>query len=234
MHLDAIFHGGRIITVDEARPTATRLGVLGGLVAGLDEELDGCTADVVYDLRGHTAVPGLIDAHHHLSANGQALLRLDLSPARARTVADLQRLLRARALATPTGEWVIGEGYDDTKLDRWPNRHDLDAAVPDQPVWIGHTSKHQGVLNTAGIRALGYDDPRDLPDVPSGFVERDAGGVPTGYVAERALDLVYGTLRPEPFDVFLDAIKTGSDAALAMGLTGATEAGISGRFVGNG
>jgi hypothetical protein len=234
MHLDAIFTGGRFITVDPSRPTATRVGVLGGLVAGLDEELDGCTADVVNDLRGHTVVPGMIDAHHHLSVHGQALLRLDLSPARAPTVADIQRLVRERAQGLPEGEWVLGEGYDDTKLDRWPTRHDLDAACPDRPVWISHTSLHQGVLNTAAIRALGYTDPSELPDVPSGFVQRDADGMPTGYVAERALDLVFAHLRPEPFEKYLAAIRAGSDAALAMGLTGATEAGISGRLVGNG
>jgi predicted amidohydrolase YtcJ len=234
MHLDAIFTGGHFITVDDSRPTASRVGVLGGLVAGLDDDLDGCTAEVVHDLQGHTVVPGMIDAHHHLSANGQALLRLDLSPAQARTVADIARLVREWAQTLPPGKWVLGEGYDDTKLDRWPTRHDLDAAVPDRPVWIGHTSHHQGVLNTAAIRALGYDHPRDLPDVPSGFVGRDADGLPTGYLAERALDLVFAHLRPEPFEPFLEAIRAGSDAALAMGLTGAVEAGISGRLVGNG
>jgi predicted amidohydrolase YtcJ len=176
MHLDAIVTGGRFFTLDRLRPQARRIGVLGGLIAGFDEELDGCTAETVHDVRGATVVPGFIDAHHHLSAHGLALFNLDLSP--ARSVTELQALLRTRSTTLQPGEWLVGQGYDDNRLDRPPHRRDLDHAVPDRPVWILHTSHHQGVLSTAAIRALGFAEPEALVEVPGGYVERDRDGSP--------------------------------------------------------
>ena len=40
MRLDAILEHGRIWTGDAARPTASRVGVIGGRVVGIDEELE--------------------------------------------------------------------------------------------------------------------------------------------------------------------------------------------------
>jgi predicted amidohydrolase YtcJ len=101
-------------------------------------------------------------------------------------------------------------------------------------VFILHASHHSGVVSTSAIRRLGYADPRDLPDVDNGWVERDAAGVPTGVLAERALQLVYEALRPEPFEVMVEAIRLGAQAALSEGLTSVTEPGIGGMLTGNG
>ena len=76
MRLDAIFANARIRTLDDRRPTAHRIGVIGETVVGLDEELDGCSADTTVDLGGAPVVPGFHDAHHHLGWRGQRLRQL--------------------------------------------------------------------------------------------------------------------------------------------------------------
>jgi predicted amidohydrolase YtcJ len=168
MRLDVLFHGGRITTLDDERPMAHAIGVIDGRVVGLDDEVVGLPAAVRYDLTGAAVVPGLHDAHHHLGARGEELRRCDLSPA---AVADLDALAAALARyaeGLPADGWVLGVGFDDAKLGGWPTRALLDRVGGGRPVWIGHASHHAGVLNTEGFRRLGYDDPRDLPDVSGG------------------------------------------------------------------
>ncbi|MER6991687.1 amidohydrolase [Saccharopolyspora hirsuta] len=235
MHLDVLFTNGDITTLDPDRPTARRMGVLGGVLVGLDDDLDGCTADDVVDLGGAPVVPGFHDAHHHLSMRGQRLTQLDLRPSAVTSMDALRAAVREHARRLPEGAWVRGHGYDQNRLGgAHPTRQELDALTGGRPVWLAHNSAHMGVVNTAAIRLMGFADPRDLPDVPGGTVERDATGAPTGLLTEQAQALVYELLRPQPVEDFVRAIELGSQVALAEGLTSITEPGIAGRLTGNG
>jgi predicted amidohydrolase YtcJ len=234
MQLDAIFTGGRFLTMDPDRPAASRLGVLGGTIVGLDDDLDGLRAERVHDLRGAFVVPGFHDAHQHLSDRGHELRRCDVSPAAAPTLDELYAAIARCARDLPDDAWVVAVGFDDSKLDRHPDREGLDAAAGGRPVWMVHANHHSGMLSTGAIRRLGYDDPRDLPDVENGWVERREDGAATGVIAERALELVHAVLRPAPFEDHVEAIRVGSAAALEEGLTSVTEPGIAGQLLGNG
>lgn len=77
MLLDALYLNGRFRTGAPDRPLAYTLGVFGGMIAGLDEEVTGLRARRVIDLGGAPVVPGLHDAHHHLSARGRELMMAD-------------------------------------------------------------------------------------------------------------------------------------------------------------
>jgi predicted amidohydrolase YtcJ len=233
MQLDAIVTNGRFLTLDPQRPTATRLGVFDGTIVGLDEELDGLTAAAVYDLQGAIVLPGLHDAHHHLSNRGHELRRCNVSPATAPTLDALYAAIARFADDLPADAWVEAVGFDGSKLDQQPDREGLDAAAGGRPVWMLHASHHSGVLSTGAIRRLGYDDPRQLPDVDHGWVERRPDGDPTGVIAERALALVHDVIRPDPFEAHVEAIRLGAAAALADGLTSVTEPGIAGQLTGN-
>jgi hypothetical protein len=81
---------------------------------------------------------------------------------------------------------------------------------------------------------MGYDDPRDLPDVPGGLIERDADGLPTGLLGEQAQTLVYDLIRPEPLDGYVQAIGLAGQVALSEGITSITDPGIAGQLTGNG
>ncbi|MER7010858.1 amidohydrolase [Saccharopolyspora sp. NPDC000359] len=235
MHLDVLFTHGDITTLDPERPTARRMGVLGGVLVGLDDDLDGCTAAEVIDLGGAPVVPGFHDAHHHLSMRGQRLTQLDLRPSAVTSMDALHAAVREHAERLPEDAWVRGHGYDQNRLGgAHPTRQELDALTGGRPVWLAHNSAHMGVVNTAAIRLMGFADPRDLPDVPGGTVERDATGAPTGLLTEQAQALVYGLIRPQPVEDYVRAIELGSQAALAEGLTSITEPGIAGRLTGNG
>ncbi|HEY3683137.1 MAG TPA: amidohydrolase [Streptosporangiaceae bacterium] len=236
MRIDAIFTNARFTTLDAARPAAARLGVLNGRIAGFDEELDGVTADHVYDLGGAPVVPGFNDAHHHMSMRGQRLAEVDLGERAVRTLDELYAAVAERAATLPEGAWVRGAGYDQNKLGGGhPTREALDRAAGGRPVWLAHTSAHMGVVNTAAFRAMGFADPASVPDVDGGTVGRGADGLPDGLLAEQAQGLVFDVLRPAAYEDYVAGIGRASAVAASEGLTSFTEPGVGlGRVAGNG
>jgi predicted amidohydrolase YtcJ len=94
--------------------------------------------------------------------------------------------MHAQASGTPSGQWVIGNKYDDTKLTegRPVNRHDLDEAVPGQPAIIRHRGGHTAVVNSRGLEVAGIT--MSTPDPEGGHFGRENGEL-TGFVAETAL-----------------------------------------------
>ncbi|MFD4974628.1 amidohydrolase [Streptomyces sp. NPDC058424] len=226
MRLDAVFLNGRFTTLDPARPTASSLGVFGGRIVALDEELAGCTADTVVDLGGAHAVPGFNDAHHHLSYVGKGLRELDLSYTAVPSLDALYAAVAEQAADLPEGTWVLGAGYDQNKIGAHPTAEALDKAAGGRPVWLVHTSHHMAVANTAAFARAGHTDLSAVPDVPGGHVVRDAEGRAEGLLQETAMRLVERVLRPEPAEEWIAHIATGARAALEVGLTSVTEPGI--------
>lgn len=235
MRLDAIFRNGRFTTLDPDHPHATALGVLGGRIVGLDDELHGCTADFEADLGGAPVVPGFNDAHQHLSRRGQRLRELDLRTEAAPTLDDLYGAVRRWAAELPDGAWVLGFGYDQNKIGAHPTAQALDAVAGGRPVWLAHRSGHMGVVNTAAFARIGFPDPGTVPDVPGGHVERDAEGRPTGLLQERAQSLIRSVLQPVAVEEYIARIAAASEVGLSEGLTSATEPGIgTSTGIGNG
>ncbi|MGI9530160.1 amidohydrolase, partial [Lutimonas sp.] len=103
--------------------------------------------------------------------------------------ADLQKLLKQwmqdnQSFIEITG-WVIGFGYDDSQLDRYPTKEDLDAVSTDFPVIIIHQSGHLSVVNTKALEMIGYD--ASTEDPKGGKIRRTAGSnEPNGVLEEVA------------------------------------------------
>jgi predicted amidohydrolase YtcJ len=181
-------HGGRVaveliledatfITMDPGQPIASALLVRDDHIAavGDSDSVRGhsSTNPAEIYLRGRTVVPGLIDAHCHLSIIGYLLTGADCSYPSALDIPTIQARLKERAKETPRDAWVRGGGYVEYKLAerRHPTRWDLDDAVPDRPCVLYHTSYHACVLNSPALREVGYTD--DSPDPVGGVLGRD-------------------------------------------------------------
>jgi predicted amidohydrolase YtcJ len=138
----------------------------------------------VVRLDGATVLPGLIDAHCHVSDVGYLAAGADCRQPSAPDIPAIQARLREAAGRTPPGAWVTGSGYVEYQLreGRHPTRAELDAAVPDRPAVLYHTSLHACVLNSAALAEAGFADGQ--PDPPGGAFGRDATGRLDGVLFE--------------------------------------------------
>src|SRR5204862_1436980 len=112
---DLLLINAHVMTIDRARPAAEAVAIKGDRIAWLGTTVEArqrfAHAAQIVDLHGATVLPGLIDAHAHLLALGQSLLRLNL-----KDVADENAavsLVRQRAAKATPGEWIIGWGWDE-------------------------------------------------------------------------------------------------------------------------
>ncbi len=194
---DLILTNGKIATMAREGEFVQALAVKDGKVLAT-----GSNAQVlklrrgdtqVIDAGGRTVIPGLNDSHLHVIREGlnyNMELRWD-------GVTSLKRaleMLKEQAARTPEGEWVkVVGGWNEYQFEekRLPTLEEINAAVPDKPVFILYLYG-LGFLNQKGIQALGYDRNTKYKD---GEVELDANGRPTGkLIAKPNALILYSTL----------------------------------------
>ena len=115
------------------------------------------------------------------------------------SLADALRLLREQARRTPPPQWVrVVGGWTEFQFAerRMPTLDEINAASPDTPVFVLHLYD-RAILNRAALRAIGYT--RETPDPPSGEIQRDRAGNPTGLLIARPnAGILYATLAKGP------------------------------------
>lgn len=177
---DLILYNGKISTVDAKNSTVGAVAVRDGKIvatggSGRILALARHSTDVV-DLHGRRVLPGLMDGHLHGLRNGYhcftQAVRLDNVTNRARALAAYA----SKADELADGRWILTTaGWTIRQLDQpgMLTLAELDAAAPDNPVWVQGFG-FQGVqVNTAALEAAGLG-----PGSPG--VAVDANGQPTG------------------------------------------------------
>lgn len=219
----------RIHTMDASRPQVQAMAFdAEGKVLALGDARELLAAHPGarrLDLGDATVVPGLIDAHGHMSGLGWSRLTADLVGTTSK--AEILARLRDKARALKPGEWLIGRGWDqnDWPEPAFPTAADLDAAFPDRPVWLSRIDGHAGWANSAAMRAVTRDLSGDWqPD--GGSIRRDAAGKPTGLFVDNAMALVESARPPVDEATAEQALVLGMREAVAHGLTGVHDAGI--------
>ncbi len=150
-----------------------------GRVAGLGTE--------VVDLAGGLLLPGFQDAHAHPVQGGLERIRCDLSALTTRE--EYVDAVAAHARAHPERAWVLGGGWAMPAFGPGgPTAAQLDAVVPDRPVFLPNRDHHGAWVNSVALRLAGVE--RTTPDPVDGRIERDAAGEPTGTLHEGAMRLV--------------------------------------------
>ncbi len=201
MEPDSILHNAKIAT--NALPSFVEaIAIKDGKISavGTSDEilrLRGPATKVI-DVGGRTVIPGLNDSHMHPIRGGlnyNMELRWDGAP----SLADALRMLKDQAARTPAPQWVrvIG-GWTEFQFAerRMPTLDEINRVAPDTPVFVLHLYD-RAILNAAALRAVGYT--RDTPEPPSGEIQRDKRGNPTGLLIARPNAMIlYSTLAKGP------------------------------------
>jgi len=172
---ETVYVNGKIVTLDPAESVAGALAVRSGrlLAVGSDDAVRALAGPETrtVDLGGRTAVPGFIESHCH--SLGAARGALDAEYAEVRSLSELQAWIRRHAAGVPAGTWIEVPRNEITRLaeQRFPTPEELDEGTRDHPVVFVSVTKT--VLNTAGWKALGLDDPSAT--IPDGEIVRENG-----------------------------------------------------------
>ncbi|MGH3273121.1 MAG: amidohydrolase, partial [Streptosporangiaceae bacterium] len=145
----------------------------------------------------------------------------------------------AAAAERPAGQWIRAYGLDFAGFPGGvaPSRADLDRATTDHPVLVRHVSGHHALVNTAALERQAVDPSRD-PE--GGRFLRDERGQPNGWCLDAAMERVLpvavdvGNHGPNiHFEAAIDdlasALRAGTDAYLAAGLTTVCDAQVTRR-----
>jgi hypothetical protein len=199
---DLVLRNGMIITVDRAFAVADSIAIAGDRVVavGPNAAMAAFTAPSTrtIDLKGKTVIPGLIDGHAHMDREGLKNVFPSLGP--VRSIRDIQDRIAELARQTQPGEWIVTMPIGDPPFyfdvpdilaeKRWPTRQELDAAAPNNPVFIRSiwgfwrsTPPLVACANTEALKRAGItrDTVSPLPELT---IEKDANGDPTGVFIE--------------------------------------------------
>jgi len=227
-----IFTHGNIYTgvVDAAAALgaskrAEALAVLGDriLAVGTRDEimkLKGPETKIV-DLDGHFVMPGFNDAHMHLASAG--LERMNVNLVGVKTLDEFRDRLRARVEAAEPGEWVVGEGWDETlwPVKTLPTRWDLDEVSGKHPVYLERVDGHIGVANTRALQLASITVASRDPE--GGKIDRDDSGTPNGILREKAQEAVQAVIPKPTHEKRRQAIELALADLASHGITSAQD-----------
>ena len=143
---DRILYDGKILTVDEDFSVASAIAIRGERIVavGATAEIRGLADDRTeqVDLAGKTVIPGLIDNHlHYLRGTNFAAYETRIHGVTSR--AEVLARISARADELGPGKWIfILGGWHEQQFADKPggfSREELDAAAPNNPVFIQKT-----------------------------------------------------------------------------------------------
>ncbi len=243
---DLILHNGTVITLDRSSKMTEAIAVRGDRIAAV-----GPSASLLptagpgtrqIDLRGRTVVPGFFDAHPHMDREGLKV-RGGNPIAGLQSVGEIVDVVRNAAKSAKPGEWIVlmpmgapPHDYvsrpDELREGRFPNRYDLDAVAPHNPVYIrsvwGWWSRrpYPSVANTMALKLAGITRATSAPYNTE--IVKDEKGEPTGVFLERNLApiLEYTFFKEVPrftYEDRVEGIRLSCKAYNAVGTTGGYE-----------
>lgn len=226
---DLVLKNATVYTADDARPTAEAIAVTGGRIVFVGSNADVARyegADTrILDLTGRTVLPGLVDAHYHLSGVGAREMGLNLEG--TASLDEMLARVKERVDQTAPGAWVVGRGWIETPWTprRFPTRRDLDRVSPNNPVYLTRADGHAGVANSAALKLAGIA--RSTTPPSGGDILKDASGEPTGMVIDRAQGLVSRNIPPPTEAEREQMVLQGTDRSVRLGWTQIQDAGGS-------
>ncbi len=194
MYADLVVVNGKIFTASRERPWAASFAVWGNKFLEVGEEADiksyiGPKTELI-DAGGKTVLPGFIDSHCHMASVGaEHTLQVDCTLEKRKSIPEIVAALKEAAAGAPQGTWIIGHGYDETRLleKRHPTRSELDAASRQHPILLKSFTYHFGVVNSAALALAKIDKNTEAPS--GGIFEKSADGELTGLCLEEAFFL---------------------------------------------
>ena len=207
----------------------TGIAVRGGRIVALGEgavrEMLGPRTRVVHT-PGRLVVPGFQDSHVHAPFAGRNRLHVWLNDLEGRHA--YLDAIAAYAAAHPAEPWIVGGGWAMEYFPGGtPRKEDLDAVVPDRPIFLFNRDVHGAWVNSRALQVGGITSA--TTDPADGRIERDPDtGEPTGMLHEGAAYSFNDHVVPAPSRrEWQQGILEGQRHLHALGITGWQDAWVT-------
>lgn len=226
-HADTIIVNAKLYTHPWPKSRDGALAIRAGRIQAVGDEIQICNlqspSTTVIDAHGGLLLPGFQDSHVHPMTAGLVYESCCLLEAvgREETVETIQNYVRSHT----SEAWIRGWGWlEEDFHPEGPTRESLDALIPDRPAYLTRSDGHAAWVNSTALRLAGITD--STPDPQGGRIGRDADGQATGYLHEKAMDIVQRVL-PEysPGDL-AHGLLSGQNTLLSWGITAWQDASV--------
>ncbi len=223
---DLILSGGTVHSADERYPSPQAFAVRGGRFAYVGSlagamALRGSATSLI-DAGGCTILPGLIDAHLHLTNLGLRLEQAVLDDSRS----PEEMIERVAGYAQSSNEqWILGRGWDENRWEHpiFPAHELLSSVIGDRPAALTRVDGHALLANAPAMAIAGVE--RSTPDPPGGRIVRDARGEPTGLFIDTAMALIYACVPKPSHERLVAATRAAIAECNRWGVTAVAEPG---------
>lgn len=174
---------------------------------------------------GAYLLPGLIDAHAHVSGLGNEMLRVKLRDINSESLAVAQ--VKRFASENKKSKWILGRGWNQVLWlnKQFPSKKSLDASGIERPILLRRIDGHAAWVNSKALEIAGIND--KTLDPQGGIIERNSKGEATGLLIDSAIDLVENKIPPASFLEQDFAFDKAFEHLLSLGITSVHDAGVT-------
>lgn len=209
-----IFHGGTILTVDEAFSEVEALVINNQkiIATGSFDDMNnkyGQRANLI-DLNGCAMLPGFVDPHAHVVSFAPIVfLTEDIGLVKFKTTVEALSHLKKIASESRPGEWIMASNWDPAVQEGVPalTFKELNDVSTDHPIFVLNTSGHLAYVNAKAYEVAGITN--DVKDPPGAEYSRDADGNLNGIIKNNIAFLPVWLANPKVQELNLsDAITS--------------------------
>lgn len=223
---DVILLGGHIYRADAQSPDAEAVVIEGDTIVYVGSrqgaERYRTPATRVINTEGKMVLPGFHDAHLHTFMGGRSLVGCDV--ANAPDIESTEAILKS-CLASSSSSWLVAEGLNLAFFgESGPLLDWLNAIAGDRPMLLRASDGHSVAVNTVALKMANITAATSAP--PSGVIERDEYGEPSGTFRESAMALVEQVVPQLTEQERLNVMRTAIDAINKAGITSVFDAWV--------
>ena len=191
--MGVLIYGGTIYTMEDVDTTVDAVFIENGMISMVGEAslLRERFTDQIkeeWNLNGNAMYPGFVDSHLHIIGHGEKLLRLDLS--KMTSAEEVLDALWTKATGLSKDEWLIADGWNENQWEepRIIQKEELDAISRENPIILTRICRHAAIVNSKALKISKIN--KETVDPEGGVIVKDNKGNVTGYLLDKAQDLV--------------------------------------------
>lgn len=218
---DLIIFNANIRTLDEKQPKAEAIAISGNKISavGTNKQIRALTGKETktIDAAGKLVLPGFNDSHVHFLAIGNQFFSINLRD--AKTPQEVVEKIKFYAQFLPKDHWILGGFWDNEnwKPNDAPTKELIDAAAPDNPVFLYNKNPQIALVNSKALQIAGFD--KKTKEIRNGVIERDGAGEATGILRGEAVRFMKA-FTPNPANKQVSAAaETATNYAAYFGIT---------------